>query len=318
MLEWEQGLAHIPNEVDINSSPEYAIRGHQFGYRNTANSWDSWTVEQFDQAFRDQMFFGANSFENIPFQDSASSVHFKVHPEEMEIHLSQICDKYDADYWVWTPAPSDLTDKKSHQEGLDRQEGFYAACPRLDGVFVPGGDPGDNHPSDLMPYLKDLSSILHKYHPEAGLWVSMQGFEREKVEYFLNYLEENDPDWLKGVVYGPGSPPVDIERKHLPEKYLHRSYPDITHTVRCQYPVKRWDQAFALTLGRELPIPQPFHYAEIHNRDAVYTDGFLAYSDGTHDDVNKVLWSQLGWNSENDVRNIMVEYCRIFFGARGC
>ena len=315
MLEWEAAMAHIPNEVEIISSPEYAIRGHQFGYRNTANSWDSWSVEQFDQQFREQMLFGANSFENIPFQDSASSVHFKVNPAEMEIHLSKICDKYDADYWVWTPAPSDLTDKKSHQEGLDRQADFFAACPRLDAVFVPGGDPGDNHPSDLMPYLKDLSSMLHKYHPDAGLWVSMQGFEREKVEYFFKYLEENDPDWLTGLVYGPGSPPIDIERKHLPEKYMHRSYPDITHTVRCQYPVKRWDQAFALTLGRECTNPQPLHYAEIHNRDAVFTDGFLTYSDGTHDDVNKVLWSRLGWNSEDDVREIIIEYCRFFFGA---
>jgi len=136
MLEWEAGMAHIPKEVEITSSPEYAIRGHQFGYRNTANSWDSWTVEQFDQHFLEQMLFGANSFENIPFQDSASSVHFKVNPAEMEIHLSKICDKYDADYWVWTPAPNDLTRKNAHREGLDQQEDFFAACPRLNGVFV--------------------------------------------------------------------------------------------------------------------------------------------------------------------------------------
>jgi len=304
----------IANKIDISSSPEYAIRGHQFGYRNTANSWDSWTVEQFDEHFREQLIFGANSFENIPFQDPESSVHFKVNPQEMEVHLSNICDKYDADYWVWTPAPADLTIKNAHQEGLKEQEAFFAACPRLDGVFVPGGDPGDNHPSDLIPYLKDLSEILHKYHPRAGIWVSLQGFDREKAEYFFKYLEEESPDWLKGVVYGPSSPPIDLERKYLPENYMHRSYPDITHTVRCQYPVERWDQAFALTLGREACNPQPLAYAKIHNRDAIYTDGFLAYSDGSHDDVNKVLWSQLGWNSKRDVRNIMVEYSRFFFG----
>jgi len=315
MLEWEAGRAHIPDEMEITSSPEYALRGHQFGYRNTANSWDAWSIEQFDQHFREQMLFGANSFENIPFQDPASSVHFKVDPQEMEIHLSKICDKYDADYWVWTPAPRDLTDKGSHQEGLEIQENFFAACPRLDGVFVPGGDPGDNHPSDLIPYLQDLSSLLHQYHPDAGIWVSLQGFNREKAEYFLNYLEEYDPDWLRGVVYGPSSPPIDIERKHLPEKYMHRFYPDITHTVRCQYPVRRWDQAFALTLGRECTNPQPLFYTEIFKRDAPFTDGFIAYSDGTHDDVNKVLWSQLGWSSENDVRNVMIEYCRFFFGT---
>ncbi|MDX1285204.1 MAG: hypothetical protein R3182_09335, partial [Draconibacterium sp.] len=101
----------------------------------------------------------------------------------------------------------------------------------------------------------------------------------------------------------------------LPEKYMIRSYPDLTHTVRCQYPVKRWDQAFALTLGRECTNPQPYYYAEIHNQYAKYTDGFLSYSDGIHDDVNKVIWSQMGWNSKGDVRQIMVEYCRFFFGT---
>jgi len=315
LLEWEAGVAHVPDKVDIISSPEYPIRGHQFGYRNTANSWDSWTVEQFDQHFREQMLFGANSFENIPFQDPASSVHFKVLPEEMEIHLSEICEKYDADYWVWTPASFDLKNEKLRQEAIDRHEAFYARCPRLDNVFFPGGDPGDNHPSEVLPFLNEISSILHKHHPDAGMWISLQGFNREKAEYFFAYLKENDPDWLRGLVYGPSSPPIDIERKHLPEKYMHRSYPDITHTVRCQYPVIRWDQAFALTLGRECTNPQPLHYAGIHNRDAVFSDGFIAYSDGTHDDVNKVLWSQLGWNPENDPRKIIVEYCRFFFGA---
>ncbi len=305
----------IAGKMDICTSPEYALRGHQFGYRNTANSWDSWTVEQFDQHFREQVIFGANSFENIPFQDPGSSPHFKVNPQEMEIHLSNICKKYDADYWVWTPAPHDLTIENAHQEGLDEQEAFFAACPRLDGLFVPGGDPGENHPSELMPYLKDLSTILHKYHPDAGIWVSLQGFNKEKVEHFFQYLEDNDPDWLRGIIYGPSSPPIDLERELLPEKYMHRSYPDITHTVRCSYPVERWDQAFALTLGREACNPQPFFYSKIHNRDAVYTDGFISYSDGTHDDVNKVVWSQLGWDSKREVRNIIVEYCRFFFGS---
>lgn len=96
MLEWEKGFAHISNKVDFTSSPQYALRGHQFGYRNKANSWDSWTVEQFDEHFREQLLFGANSFENIPFQDPSSSIHFKVNPQEMEVHLKikPICDQY--------------------------------------------------------------------------------------------------------------------------------------------------------------------------------------------------------------------------------
>ena len=316
IAEMKKGQISIARNIDIKSSPEYALRGHQFGYRNTANSWDAWTVAQFDQHFREQVLFGANSFENIPFQEAASSIHFKVDPQKMEIELSKICAKYDADYWVWTPAPHDLTQKDAHQNGLDQQQAFYARTPRLNGVFVPGGDPGENHPSVLIPYLEDLSVLLKKQHPEAGIWVSLQGFNEEKMAYFFKYLKEHSPDWLRGLVYGPSSPAIEIERELLPKKYKHRFYPDITHTVRCQYPVNRWDQAFALTLGREPCNPQPLHYTNIFKRDAKFTDGFITYSDGSHDDLNKVLWSQLGWDSNVEIQQVVLEYCSFFFGSK--
>ena len=301
--------------TDIASSPEFSLRGHQFGYRNTANSWDAWTIEQFDQHFREQILFGANSFENTPFQDKAPSVLMKYPREEMNITLSKICEKYDADYWIWTPADIDLKDKKLRQAELDKHRVLYQQVPRLDGVFFPGGDPGENHPADVMSFLEELASELKQYHPNAGMWISLQGFDEEKVNYFFNYLDEKNPDWLTGLVNGPSSPPIDIERKRLPKKYKLRHYADVTHSVRCSYPVKKWDQAFALTLGRECTNPQPLYYASVHNQYAASTDGFLSYSDGAHDDVNKVTWSQMGWNTKNDVKNVMVEYCNFFFGS---
>ncbi|MFT6370561.1 MAG: hypothetical protein ACJAWH_001645 [Maribacter sp.] len=97
---------------------------------------------------------------------------------------------------------------------------------------------------------------------------------------------------------------------------MHRFYPDITHTVRCDYPVEKWDQAFALTLGREPCNPLPVQHAKIFNKHAIYTDGFISYSDGSHDDVNKVVWNQLGWNSKRSVKDIMLEYSRFFFGSK--
>ena len=57
-----------------------------------------------------------------------------------------------------------------------------------------------------------------------------------------------------------------------------------------------WDQAYALTLGREAINPRPAEFAAIHNRQAAYTDGFISYSDGVHDDVNKTVWSALSWD----------------------
>ena len=301
--------------TDIASSPEFPMRGHQFGYRNTANSWDAWTIEQFDQHFREQILLGANSFENTPFQDKAPSPLMKYPREQMNVALSKICEKYDADYWIWTPADTDLKNRRLRQAELQKHRDLYQQLPRLDGVFFPGGDPGHNHPADVMAFLEELAPILKQYHPDAGLWISLQGFDREKVDYFFNYLEQKDPDWLRGLVNGPSSPPMEVERKRLPKKYKLRHYADITHSVRCSYPVKRWDQAFALTLGRECTNPQPFYYAGIHNQFAPDTDGFLTYSDGVHDDVNKVVWSQMGWNTEADVKNVIIEYCNFFFGS---
>ena len=300
---------------EIATSPAYPIRGHQLGYRNTANSWDAWTISQYEQYIRELALFGSNCIENIPFQDGPLGPNMTIPREEMNTSMSEICNNYGLDYWVWTPADVDLSDSIRFSDEVKKHAGFYKQCPRLDGVFFPGGDPGDNHPKYVMPFLKAVAEELKTYHPDAGLWISLQGFSEEEVDYFYEYLEKNNPDWLTGVVSGPSSPDIASTRFRLPIKYKHRHYPDLTHTIRCQYPTENWDQAFALTEGREVCNPQPFYYAKIHNRFAPFTDGFLSYSDGVHDDVNKVIWSQMAWNPERDIRQVMVEYSRFFFGS---
>jgi hypothetical protein len=299
---------------EIATSPVYPIRGHQLGYRNTANSWDAWTVNQFEKYIRELALFGTNSIENIPFQDDAPGPNMKVPRKEMNRRMSEICNDYGLDYWVWTPADVDLSDKNKFEAEVKKHAEFYKECPRLDGVFFPGGDPGDNDPKYVMPFLERIAAELKKYHPNAGVWVSLQGFNNSQVDYFYNYLNENNPQWLTGVITGPSSPDLAETRFRLSAKYKHLSYPDITHTVRCQYPVLNWDQAYALTEGREVCNPQPFYYAKIHNRYAPFTDGFISYSDGVHDDVNKIVWSQLAWNPNKSVSSIMEEYARYFFG----
>jgi len=299
---------------EIATAPAYPIRGHQLGYRNTANSWDAWSPEQFDRYIRELALFGTNCIENIPFQDGALGPVMKYERDFMNVRMSEICDRYGLDYWVWTPSSLDLGERENFDLEVSKHADLYKSCPRLDGVFFPGGDPGKNHPRYVMPFLKAIAGELKKYHPEAGVWISLQGFSVEQVDYFYNYLDENDSDWLAGVVSGPSSPPISETRFRLPSKYRHRHYGDITHTVRCQYPTPYWDQAFALTQGREVCNPEPFHYAAIHNHYAPFTDGFLSYSDGVHDDVNKVVWSQLGWDPTQDVTHIIKEYTRFFFG----
>ena len=304
----------VDKTIEIVTAPKYAIRGHQIGYRNTANSWDAWNEKQYEQYIRELALFGSNSIENIPLQDGPPGPHMKIPREEMNIKMSQICMNYGLDYWVWTPADIDLSDQAKFKEEVKVHSDFYKQCPKLDGVFFPGGDPGSNHPKDVMPFLEAISVELKKYHPKAGVWISLQGFSDEQVNYFYEYLGKYKPTWLAGVVSGPSSPSMADTRFQLPKQYKHRHYADLTHTVRCQYPTENWDQAFALTEGREVSNPQPFYYAKIHNQFAPLTDGFLSYSDGVHDDVNKVIWSQMACNPSKDVRAVLVEYASLFFG----
>ncbi|MGN6493192.1 MAG: hypothetical protein ACTHLE_14425 [Agriterribacter sp.] len=315
-LEMKNKTAKLAGNINIAASPMYPIRGHQLGYRNTANSYDAWTVQQFEEYIRELAIFGSNAVEGIPFhEDDKGSPHFKIPASEMRIRISEICQAYDMDYWVWTPVEFDLKDKERREAELRTHEAFYKACPRLDHIFFPGGDPGDNHPSEVLPFLEALHKQLTQYHPNAKVWISLQGFNTEQIDYFYQYLKNNNPAWLEGVVSGPSSPPIAETRYRLPAKYKHRQYPDITHSIRCEFPVERWDQAYALTLGRESVNPRPYAFAKIHETYAPFTDGFVSYSDGNHDDVNKVIWSMRAWDIHKDVNEILDEYCRFFFNS---
>jgi hypothetical protein len=312
LLDWGPARASLAEGMDISSSPAYPIRGHQLGYRARANSYDAWNASTYEQYIRDLILFGCNCIENIPFQDDQPSPHMTVPRDEMNVLLSRICDRYDLDYWVWTPVVFDLHDEARRAAEIERHASLYLACPRLNAVFVPGGDPGANPPELLLPFLKDIGERLMARHPDGRVWLSLQWFNDAQISYVYQYIDEHKPKWLGGLVAGPSSPPIPETRRRLPKDYRLRDYPDITHTVRCQYPVPWWDPAFSLTLGRECPNPRPVYYAYVYNWLAPYTDGSITYSDGIHDDVNKVIWSARGWDPQADVREVLKDYARVF------
>ncbi len=163
-------------------------------------------------------------------------------------------------------------------------------------MFVPGGDPGHTRPKILMALLEKQAENLRRYHPKAKLWVSPQSFSREWFDEFLTLMQA-EPAWLAGVVFGPQVRVSLPElRNALPAKYPIRDYPDITHSLRCQYPVPDWDVAYSLTEGREVINPRPRDEAAIFHAFADQTIGFITYSEGCNDDVNKIIWSALGWD----------------------
>ena len=314
-LQYHDKHVTFQKEAEIASSPDKSMRGHQLGYRNTANSWDAWTKEEFEQYIRDLLVFGTNAIESIPIFDEKVSPHFKVKPDEMNAFISATCQKYSLDYWMWIPAQFDLNDVALRNKYLANFEQICKQSVRVNGVFFPGGDPGDNPPQLVMPLLQDLSTILKKYHPQASTWVSLQGFSPEQSQYVYQYIQDKLPPWLGGLITGPSSPTVEETRAALPARYKIRHYPDLTHNVRCEFEIPWWDPSFALTLGREAINPRPDHYSAIYHVLDPYIDGFISYSDGVHDDVNKVVWTALAWNRHAELRKILREYSNYFFNS---
>ncbi|MCA9075253.1 MAG: hypothetical protein KDA93_09490 [Planctomycetaceae bacterium] len=318
-LRMSRASASIPSDFKVTSSPAVSLRGHQLGYRPKTNSYDGWDVAQWEQYIRDLVVFGANAVELIPprSDDDDDSPHFPLPPMEMMIEMSRLLDQYDVDVWIWYPAmDEDYGDPKTVEFALKEWGEVFEKLPRVDAVFVPGGDPGHTHPRHLMDLLEKQAANLKKHHPDAEMWMSPQSFTPEWMDVFYGIIDNEQPKWLDGIVYGPQLRVTLPEfRSRIPEQYPIRRYPDITHNRQSQYPVPNWDLAFAATEGRESINPRPRGQAHIFSLLDEYSDGFITYSEGCKDDVNKVIWSGLGWDPETPVIDILRQYSRYFIGA---
>ena len=62
-----------------------------------------------------------------------------------------------------------------------------------------------------------------------------------------------------------------------------------------------------------MPMPEMQRHIYLRYRDV--SDGFGSYSDGVHDDLNKMLWSAYGWDPETDLDAFLAEYGNVFFGG---
>jgi hypothetical protein len=317
VLHMEKQHVTLPGHFQVATAPHYPLRGHQLGYRPKTNSYDGWDLVRWEQYMRDLAVFGTNAIELIPprSDDDADSPHFPLPPMDTMVGMSQICADYGLDVWIWLPAlDKDYSDRKTIELASKEWREVFSKLPRIDAVFVPGGDPGHTPPRLLMMLLQKQAEELHKHHPRATMWLSPQGFNQEWMDDFLDLLK-GQPDWLKGVVYGPQTR-LSLEkfRAAVPNRYPIRHYPDITHSRTCQYPVPDWDVAFALTEGREVINPRPLGQARIFRQLQKHTTGFLTYSEGCNDDVNKIVWSALGWQPDADVLDVLRDYSRYFIG----
>ena len=119
---------------------------------------------------RDLAVFGANAIELIPprSDDAADSPHFPLPPMEMMVEMSRLAQEYGLECWIWYPAMDpDYSNAATVAAALKEWGEVFRRLPRIDAVFVPGGDPGHTEPRYLMALLEKQTANLQEVSSEG-------------------------------------------------------------------------------------------------------------------------------------------------------
>lgn len=317
MMNWKDGFFKLPKGVALSETPAFRMRGHQLAYRPKTNAYDAWSPEIFNRYIRELALFGANTIEILPpgTDDESVNTLMKYDPLQMMITLSEIIHSYGLETSVWFPNMfgEDVSEEQLLREDLQRKK-IFSLVPYIDHIFIPGGDPGKLFPKMLFMVSQRFIKIARLYHPDVKLWISPQTFcpsEKWTGEFYSELAKE--PEWLDGVCFAPWERDnIDTLREKTPARYPIRNYPDICHTLRCQYPVPKWNITQAMTLGREFVNPRPLDEKHIHNLYCKYMVGSVCYSEGINDDLNKFIWLDQEWNPETPAKQTLMDYGRLF------
>jgi hypothetical protein len=312
---YENERITLIKDISGDYNPAMKIRGHQLGYRTTPNTYDAWSFDDYYRYYRDMMFFGCNTCEQMPNEGKKQVKNrlMKYDVEELLIEASRMADELDMDVSVWYP-----NNEESIEDAVARRKEVFKKVPRLDVVFPPGGDPGEFEADEFLERCIAISKALKEVHPKAEMWPSAQkphsipDWGNDFIEYISSL-----PDEIDGVITGPNRAfPLDELRRKLPMKYPIRLYPDITHNVRCEYPVhfNRDDWHYSLTnaLSRECINPRPTEYRLIHRLTRRYIVGSVSYSEGVSDDINKMVWSDMDFFPDVPLYETLLDYARVF------
>ena len=92
--------------------------------------------------------------------------------------MSRLADDYGLDVWIWYPAmDNDYSDPATVESALAEWGDVFKQLPRIDAVFVPGGDPGHTQPKHLMALLEkqtEASAPHASQGPDVGLAAKLQ------------------------------------------------------------------------------------------------------------------------------------------------
>ncbi len=312
--ELTDGRLLLTKNISGTYKPDMAVRGHNLSYTESNNTVDAWDEGQYRQYMIELMAFGTNTIEGNFFAFKERNSLMKMSAEEAPVKISELCEELDLDLTVFYPLTKNMTDDET-AELLVSQLG---TLPKVNYLFLPGGDPGNMQADAFVRRCKVIVKALKVVHPELQIIPSAQAPHEfpDWGERFKEAMSEK-PEGISAVIFGPNhAMPLDELRRSIPKEYPLEQYPDITHNVRCETPVHftrdDWHFAWAATLSRESVNPRPREYKLLHQKTRQYLRGNTPYSEGVSDDVNKVVWSSMDFCFEAPLRETLMDYSRLF------
>ncbi|UCC96949.1 MAG: hypothetical protein JSW66_14025 [Phycisphaerales bacterium] len=293
---------HLADDVQVSTAPDCAIRAHQI-IRSTQceDRFVDWRdAGQEQQYARDLILFGTNGFEART-------------PQDIDDYLEQL----DIDLYFKVTCQAVID-----HDGLSDNEirKLYTDVVGIDHFTTYGGDAsGSRPPMAVFPKMERVLPLVLEGHPGAKWWYSNQCLDDHAVDYdnyIFHYVQTKQPGWLCGMVYGPWTKRGIREiRANLPWQYKIRHYPEICHVRWCQYPVPKWDRVWAQVWPRNQSIyAMPRMMAQIHRATRKGTAGFVPYNHtGSYNDLNKFVWSAMGWDPNASVEDVLYDYGKAFF-----
>ena len=177
-LDWGKGRVGLDAQFSCALSPNVPLRGHQIGYRARANSWDAWTLAQFDQYFREMAIFGANAVENIPFEDSDDSPLMKIPRGDMNLKFGELCAKYDLDHWVWIPVQFEVPIPPRRSLSSKNRTTFTEIANDSMRYLSPAGIPATTMPNTFSPFWKKWPKPLPPTIPKQRYGYPFKGSKK--------------------------------------------------------------------------------------------------------------------------------------------
>jgi hypothetical protein len=204
--------------------------------------------------------------------------------------------------------------------GDDAVTSFFNKYSGIDHITTYGGDAsGAVRPDLFFPHMERVLPLIMKGIPGVKWWYSNQCLDdhaKDYDDYIFSYLQQNEPPWLYGMVYGPWTKRgIKVIRNDLPSQYQIRHFPEICHPRWSQYPVPEWDRIFAVVWPRNQSIyAMPTMMRNIYLATRENTVGALPYNHtGSYNDLNKFVWTYAGWDPEASIEEILRAYARLFF-----